>query len=228
MEEKSSTVQKTTDYLMDYIRSDKSRIGEKLFTEKRLCEELSVGRGTVREALRVLEAQGLIEIQHGKGAYIIRKDAEEQDELVNWFSRNKVKLKEFMEVRQAIEPLAIKLAVERGTDEEIHELEKIHHRYLDGVKRKDSVTMAECDEQFHSRIVKMARNKMLQFMNDRINEKISVFRLKTFRIEHNAYNAIKAHEDILHAIKERDAQIGEIFVLRHLELIDVYMENIML
>ena len=62
MEEKSSTVQKTTDYLMDYIRSDKSRIGEKLFTEKRLCEELSVGRGTVREALRVLEAQGLIEI----------------------------------------------------------------------------------------------------------------------------------------------------------------------
>ena len=218
MEEKSSTVQKTTDYLMDYIRSDKSRIGEKLFTEKRLCEELSVGRGTVREALRVLEAQGLIEIQH----------AEEQDELVNWFSRNKVKLKEFMEVRQAIEPLAIKLAVERGTDEEIHELEKIHHRYLDGVKRKDSVTMAECDEQFHSRIVKMARNKMLQFMNDRINEKISVFRLKTFRIEHNAYNAIKAHEDILHAIKERDAQIGEIFVLRHLELIDVDMENIML
>ena len=216
MEEKSSTVQKTTDYLMDYIRSDKSRIGEKLFTEKRLCEELSVGRGTVREALRVLEAQGLIEIQHGKGAYIIRKDAEEQDELVNWFSR------------QAIEPLAIKLAVERGTDEEIHELEKIHHRYLDGVKRKDSVTMAECDEQFHSRIVKMARNKMLQFMNDRINEKISVFRLKTFRIEHNAYNAIKAHEDILHAIKERDAQIGEIFVLRHLELIDVDMENIML
>ena len=67
-----------------------------------------------------MEAQGLIEIQHGKGAYIIRKDAEEQDELVNWFSRNKVKLKEFMEVRQAIEPLAIKLAVERGTDEEIH------------------------------------------------------------------------------------------------------------
>ena len=62
-------------------------------------------------------------------------------------------------------------------------------------------------------------------MNDRINEKISVFRLKTFRIEHNAYNAIKAHEDILHAIKERDAQIGEIFVLRHLELIEMCIRD---
>lgn len=228
MEEKSSTVQKTTDYLVEYIRSEKSRIGEKLFTEKRLCEELSVGRGSVREALRVLEAQGLIEIQHGKGAFIIRKDMEEQGDLINWFSRNKVKLKEFMEVRQAIEPLAIKLAVERGTDEEITELEKIHHKYLNGVEERDSVAMADCDEQFHSLIVKMAGNKMLQFMNDRINEKIAVFRLKTFRIEHNAYNAIKAHEDILHAIKERDAQIGEIFVLRHLKLIDVDMENIKL
>ena len=228
MEEKSSAVQKTTDYLVDYIRSDRSRVGEKLFTEKRLCEELSVGRGTIRESLRVLEAQGMIEIQHGKGAYIIRKDVDENDELINWFSRNRVKLKEYMEVRQAVEPLAMKLAVERGTDEEIGELETIHNRFLEGVKKMDSVVMAECDEQFHSLIVMMARNKMLQFMNERINEKITVFRLKTFRIEHNAYNAIKAHQDILHSIKERDAQIGEIFVLRHLELIDVDMENIVL
>lgn len=228
MEEKSSAVQKATEYLLQYIRSDQSRIGEKLFTEKKMCEKLSVGRGTVREALRVLEAQGLIEIRHGKGAYIVRKDVDEQSELINWFSRNRVKLKEFMEVRQAIEPLALKLAVERGTDEEIEKLEKIHRRYLDAVKEKDSVIMAECDEQFHSSIVKMARNKMLEFMNDRINEKIAIFRLKTFRIEHNAYNAIKAHEDILHAIKDRDAQIGEIFVLRHLALIDVDLENIRL
>ncbi len=223
-----SATQKTIDYLKEYIKSDNTELGDKLATEQEICNKLSVGRGTVREALRNLEAQGFVELKPGRGAFIVKKEENENEALLNWFGKNRIKINDYIEVRSAIEPVAIRLAAVRSTEDELEELKKIHTLFLQAVKQKDAAALAEYDEQFHSLIMKMTKNKMFMFMNDRINERIISFRLQTFKIEHNAQNAIVAHSNILNALLERDVEVAEIYMKRHIDLINVDMDNIIL
>ena len=75
-------MQQVVDNMKNYISSDAVEPGQKLPTEKEWCEKLDVGRGTVREAFRVLEAKGLIEIRPGRGAFVSDIKAFDQDEIV--------------------------------------------------------------------------------------------------------------------------------------------------
>ncbi|MBP1578163.1 MAG: FadR family transcriptional regulator, partial [Oscillospiraceae bacterium] len=65
-------VQQVADNLRDYILSGKVEAGAKLPSEKELCAQMSVGRGTVREAFRILQTTGLVEIKPGRGAFVAR------------------------------------------------------------------------------------------------------------------------------------------------------------
>ena len=62
-------VQQVVNNMKEYIMSGQIDVGQKLPTEKEWCEKMGVGRGTVREAFRILEAKGLIEIKPGRGAF---------------------------------------------------------------------------------------------------------------------------------------------------------------
>ena len=65
-------VQQVVDKLKEYLFSGEIAVGDKLPVEKELCEQLGVGRGTVREAFRILEATGYVELRPGKGAFAAR------------------------------------------------------------------------------------------------------------------------------------------------------------
>ncbi len=228
MSKNISLTQKTIDYLISYIKSDNVKIGDKLATEQEVCNALSVGRGTVREAFRNLEAQGFVELIPGRGAFIIKKSENENEALLNWFGRNRVKLNDYIEVRSALEPAAIVLAANRCTDDELKELKSIHNTFINAVEARDVAKIAAFDEKFHTHIMKMTKNKMFMFINDRINERISTFRAQTFKIEHNSRNAVTAHENILNALLAKDAEVAKMYMERHIDLINFDMDNISL
>ena len=71
--EKVSVVQLAETEIKKYILSEQVKIGDKLPSEKKFCEELGIARGSVREALRLLQAKGYLEISHGKGAVVLRQ-----------------------------------------------------------------------------------------------------------------------------------------------------------
>lgn len=217
--ERVPVVQQVVDNIREYIFTGTIAVGEKLPTEKDLCGELGVGRSTVREALRILQANGLVEIQPGRGAFVARNTEPDPGDVIEWFVKNEVELKDCIEVRTAIEPLAIRLAILRCTDDDIAELEETHEKFKQAVQDNDAAAIARYDEQFHNQIVEGSKNKLLISINHKVSECVHNFRGKTFQLPQNARNAVEPHSDILHALRQRNVEAGELYMRRHIQKI---------
>lgn len=194
--------------IKELIMSGNVSIGEKLPTEREICEQLNVSRSTVREAFRALQTMGLVEIVHGKGAYVASNYETNLSNVSNWFVENEVQVADLMEIRLAMEPLAIKLAMKRASDEEIKELvnklKKTQESLKSAIKLNDIIRMEICDKVFHSNISEATKNNLIISINEKISESILQYRINIFSIRQNAENAISAHERIIHAIERRD------------------------
>ena len=213
-------VQQVVDNLKEFITSGEIQIGEKLPPEMELCARLNVGRGTVREAIRVLQATGFVELRPGRGAFVARTEEEpEVLDVSGWFSANEMELMDFMQVRTAIEPLAIRLAIEKCTDKDIKVLEKNYQDTLLAVENNDAGQLGHCDEQFHTYIFECSQNQLLIAINKLLVDTLKKFRSKTFLIPSNARNVIGPHGQILQAFRDKDAAEGERHMLEHMERI---------
>lgn len=212
-------VQQVVNSLKEYIMSGKTAVGEKLPSEKELCEMLDVGRGTIREAVRVLQAMGFVEMRPGRGAFIARTEELDPAYLSGWFVENEVEIIDFLRVRTAIEPLAIKLAIRNCTDKDVAELQEIYRSTIEAVERNDAPMLAICDEQFHAVIVECSKNKLLVSINKLMTEALKKFRGKTFYVPSNARNVIEPHHAILQAFLDRNEEEGEQAMLKHLDYI---------
>lgn len=219
-------VQQVVNNLKEFITSGEPAVGDKLPTENELCKNLSVGRSTVREAFRILQANGLIEIKPGRGAFIARTKELEIVDIVDWFVQNEVELKDCIEVRFAIEPLAVKLAIANCSDQDIEELAEIHAKFVKAVSGQDPIEIALYDERFHNKIMEIGKNKLLISINSKISEGVQSFRDKTFKVPKNAANAIEPHANVLNAIRNRDVEAGEMFMKRHIQRILVDLTEI--
>lgn len=216
---KVSAVQQVEERLRQYIAGSEVNIGDKLPTEKQLCADLGVGRGTVREAIRLLQAKGFVEIRPGCGAFVLQKREAQKEDIVSWFHANEFGVKDLIDIRTAIEPLAVKLAIQRCSDEDIMKLQAVHERSVEAAEIKDTAILARCDEQFHTLICEFSRNKPLLDIVKKINSGLTVFRSKTFYIPHNIYNMIPAHAAILDAFLKRDVELGQTSMQMHLALV---------
>jgi GntR family transcriptional repressor for pyruvate dehydrogenase complex len=217
--ERVPVVQQVVNNIRDFILSGTVEVGQKLPTEKELCENMAVGRGTLREAFRILQAKGLVEIKQGRGAFVARIKEQDPNDIVEWFVQNEVELKDCIEVRSAIEPLSIKLAIARSNETDIAQLERTHSRFVKAVEENDIAGIAKYDERFHNQIVEMSKNKLLISINKKVSECIQTFRSKTFQVHQNAQNAIEPHSNIMRALEERDCEAGELYMRKHLQRI---------
>ena len=217
--ERIPVVQQVANSLQEYITSGKVEIGQKLPAEKELCEQLKVGRGTVREAFRILQTSGFVEIKPGRGAFVARTGQLQLENIIEWFQQNEVELKDCIEIRSALEPLAIRLTIQRCSDLDILQLTKTHEKFIAAAQEQDAASIAKYDERFHNQIVEKSQNKLLISINQRVSECVQVFRHKTFQVEQNVKNALQPHSDIMIAIQNRDLEAGELYMRRHIDRI---------
>ncbi len=222
---KVSVVQQAENEIKKYILNDSVQIGDKLPPEKVFCEEMNIGRGSVREALRLLQAKGLVEVIQGKGAFVARKEEMKQEELAEWFRDNEIEVKDINEVRMAIEPLAIRLAIERCTEKEYQRLQDIHARTMEAAKKKNGVEIAGCDEKFHTCIVESSHNKLLIALNKEIVRSLKKFREQTFKLGNNIENCIPYHTAILEAFGRKDVELAQKRLMEHLERVEIDLES---
>ena len=199
--------------------SNKIAVGDKLPTEKELCDTLNISRSTVREALRVLQAMGIVEMRPGKGAYLKTKNCrDDHSSITHWFRAHKIQLQDFLEIRLALEPLAARLAVERGTEEEVNEIEEIFSSFEEAQKKHDVVNLAISDEALHGAIAKATHNTLLIIVNNKIADAFAEFRTKSFADSRTAGNALEPHRSIVRAILSRDAEEAERQMKQHIEI----------
>lgn len=201
--------------IKDLICSNQFQVGEKLPTESRLCEELKVSRTSVREAFRLLQAQGYVEIRPGRGAFVADFQTNQQ---TNWFEVDDAKYKDYMEVRIAIETLAVRLAVERATEDQIQELRDVHESFLEASKIHDAPRMVILDERFHSKIISYTQNPLLQKINNDLLDVFRPYRRANFSDPVEYRHADIAHANILTCFVNRNPDSAEVQMREHLKV----------
>jgi len=184
----SLTVQ-VADRLRKMIVLDELRSGERL-RERKLAEELNVSRTPLREALKLLEAEGLVELSKNRGA------------TVAGFSD--VDIAEKLKVLAALERLAGELACEHATDDEIAEIKALHYEMLAAFSRGDRKAYFLANQAIHLAIVRCSKNKALLETHERLNTQL--YRVRYLSNLRNKLwpTAVEEHESILEALEARD------------------------
>ena len=166
--------------------------GEKL-TERELCELTGVSRSLMREALRDLEAQGLISNVPHKGpavAMLTPNDA-----------------REIYEVRSALEPMAARLFVERATDGQIDELVAMADRCRQAMAERNVLTVIDALEGFYKALFTGAGNRMAAMLAGMLYSKAGLLRAVTFQrqTDIDAKRSMTHIARIATAVRSRDA-----------------------
>lgn len=183
-------------------------MGQKLPTEKELCAQLAIGRGSLREALRILAATGYVSQQSGRGAFVMRtKDVSHDKDVINWFETHEVQMKDYLEVRTVFEPLATKLAISRCTDEDYKKLEGIHKCFKAAVEANDFDHILLEEGNFHETIIKLSGNELLINIFKLMQQPMMNFRYRSLSLPNAPQDALKPHTQILQAFDLRRSRL---------------------
>lgn len=211
------------DSIKEMIETEEYKVGEKLPAEAKLCEMLGVSRTSVREAVRVLQALGYVESRPGKGAFV---SANYKKETSPWYDVENPQFTDFMEVRMAMETLAVRLAVERANEKDIKKLEEVHKSFLEANVKKDMIRLIMLDELYHTTIFAITRNQLLININAQLLEAFRVYRSESFMNEGVYRNAIEPHTQILECFQKRDAGQAVEEMRKHLDITTRDMKRI--
>lgn len=216
--------QSVADTILSMITIEKRfSVGDKLPNEFDLSEELNVSRTTLREAIRILAAYDILEIQRGKGTFVTENALKQPQDFAP-LSDLKVNAKDLYEMRLIFEPEAAYFAALRGTDAEIKRIldygSKIEDEILGHKDRTDN------EHAFHKAIAQATHNEFMnklmpilyqaiskgvvlslqsdRAIQDTVTDHRMIMEFLEQRNAEGARNAMKIH--IMHAMKELDIQ----------------------
>lgn len=208
---------KSSDVLADRLRglilSDVYPVGSSLPPERELVDTVGLSRGSVREALRILESQGLVTIRAGRyGGSTVSKPTD--DMLANHISLyakgRSVPLRALVEVRQALEPMVAFLAAENRTEDDLEVLHTITERLDASVEDNVEVFLRE-NANWHDALATASHNELLRAFSRSVAEMLfEVSRLERFASKEIRKRVSLTHHKILEAIVARDAQTARI------------------
>lgn len=182
--------------IRDMVVQDELKPGERV-RERELSELLNVSRTPLREALKILAAEGLLELHPNRGAVVADPDPDQ--------------VRDRLALLGVLEGLAGQWAAKRASDAEIAEVRALHFEMLAAYSRQDRLTYFKLNQAIHAAIVKASRSKDLVDLHGRINAQVYRVRYRSNLKNQKWHTAIEEHESILKALEARDAErLGEI------------------
>jgi len=202
--------------LMDLIELKKLSPGDKLPPERQLADLLAVSRPSLREALHILQAQGLVQIKHGQGTFV--QEPIVAQELRASMMTKTHGLNELFDAREVLEVPASKWAAEKATKEDIRLLRTTLNQ-IDTVTASNPIDFDQLqllDAKFHLTIVGVAGNR---FINQTLNVLQDVMRMSmetTLRLPGRSEISRREHSEILTAIENGDGELASKLTLKHI------------
>jgi DNA-binding GntR family transcriptional regulator len=176
--------------------------GAKL-NERELSESLHVSRTPLREAIKMLAAEGLVELLHNRGAVVAQMS---QQDVADTF-----------EVIAGLEGQSGALAAQRITDGELAEIRALHYEMLAAYTRRDLPTYYSINAQIHTLINAAARNPVLTQTWRNVNARLQAMRFRSNVDEAKWKRAVKEHERMVELLAQRDANALRELMTQHLE-----------
>ena len=176
--------------------------GSKL-NERELAEQLNVSRTPLREAIRALAAEGLVELLPNRGAVATQLSAQD--------------VADTFEVIAGIEGQSGELAAQRITDTELAEIRALHYEMLAAFTRRDLSTYYRLNAQIHTRINAAARNPVLTRTWATVNARLQALRFRSNFDEAKWQRAVDEHERMVALLAARDGDGLRRLLVQHLE-----------
>ncbi|MFD6069024.1 FadR/GntR family transcriptional regulator [Amycolatopsis lurida] len=204
----------TVDHLRTMIDSGRLPAGSRLPAERALCEQLGISRGSLRQALRVLDSIGYVQVRPGSGTYV-REKIDEQP-LRGWFSEHEQLVEKLFDLRTTVEPtLAERLALDH-TPRVLARLEGTVEEMDRAAADGDMLRVIAADAEFHRVIAENAGNDDVTDLLRSVLSLVGEERRAALRLPGQIRKAVDEHRAILEAIRGSDAAAAREITLRHL------------
>lgn len=175
--------------------------GAKL-NERELCEQMKVSRTPLREAIKTLAAEGLVELLPNRGAIAVQLG---EDDILNTF-----------EVMAGLEGLSGELAAQRITPEELTEIEAMHYEMKAAYTRRDLSAYYRLNAAIHRAFNAAARNPVLTATYNQVNARLQALRFRSNQDGEKWTRAMQEHDRMIEALQKRDSAALRAELVAHL------------
>ena len=176
--------------------------GAKL-NERELSEQLQVSRTPLREAIKMLAAEGLVELLPNRGAIAVELT---EADVLNTF-----------EVMAGLEAMSGELAAQRITDAELAEIRAMHYEMLAAYTRRDLSAYYRLNSQIHRAINHAAKNSVLTITYNQVNARLQALRFRSNQDEAKWKQAMAEHDRMIDALGKRDSAAMRTVLGEHLD-----------
>ena len=181
--------------LREAILKGELKPGERLM-ELQLAAKLGVSRTPIREAIRMLEQEGLAVTIPRKGAEVAKMTEKDMEDV--------------LQIREALDELAAKIACEQISEEQLEELVATMHEFEESTKTDNVKKIAEADVKFHDIIYQSTGNPNLVNMLNNLREQMYRYRVEYLKDENNYPTLMKEHKDIVEGlVRKNKMQVTE-------------------
>ncbi len=223
--------QDVVEQIQDAIIDGRLNRGDKLPAERELKDIFNTSRGTLREALRVLEQKGLIEIKLGVAGGAIVKDVNTDsvtESLALLIRSQGVELTDLTEFRVSMEGIIARFAAERATEKDIKALKILLEKSKKNLDKGSHDEVIRIDEQMHMELGRISGNPVFLFIQKTIHDNIHMYYDQYLGMDEE--NIAKNYKDlvkIVDAIENRDPDRAAHHLMNHVQRFSRGMEEIL-
>ena len=202
-QKRSTLMDRAFQQIREAIRSGKLKPGDRL-VETQLAAEMQISRFPIREALRYLEKEGLVETMPFKGTYVAQLTEKDMEELYS--------------LRSAIEELAVRILIKNIDEEKIKKLESIVAAMVQASENDNIDKMIAEDLRFHQTICELSGHRKLLNVWLNLENQLQIFLTIEKNLFENSYQFVTTHHPILEAIKSGKTGSAQKAIRDHLKL----------
>lgn len=190
------------DMLRDMIMTGEIREGDKI-KENELCSSMGVSKTPLREALRVLSVEGLIELVPNRGAFVTRPEFTE--------------IREMFDIMVLLEGFCARSACEKMDQKDFSLLEKLHGQLEQKFASDDQEGYIQINNQYHSLVQELAGNRSLNQIIDGLRKRVLLYRFQSLTAQGRMDESIQEHRELLEIFRKRNHKKAEVLMQNHLK-----------
>ena len=187
--------------IRDMIRKGTLKKGDRILEEP-MCKAMGVSRTPLREALRILNSEGLIELIPNKGAYVAQPSIED--------------IEKMFFVMSILEGTCARLCAEKMDERGLDRLDDLYRKLEEHCQAEDREKYMAVNHSFHSLVQERAGNKVLSEVINGLRQKILLYRYRQIYQPGRLRESMQEHRDLQKAFRERNPEAAERFMKEHL------------
>lgn len=201
--------------IQDMIRTGELRKGELLPSQRAFAERLNVSRGSLREALSILETIGMLRTEPRRGTFVA-DDTDTGHDPRRWRFRRRYSPPEVYQFRFVVEGYAAKLATLRAADRDVASLRRNLDTFKQAVRDEDLAASSRLDFEFHRQIMRLSGNRMFAAVHGTYGAVMLESQRLPLNRREQLWHPVIEHENVLRAIEKRDPDGALYFMHVHI------------